>query len=63
MNAESQKEICQNVTNYCLCVLGLWESFLVFYIFFNQFICMYFKTKKKALFENNYFLAAAIKVL
>lgn len=62
MEEEKQKEIGQNVNNDCLCVLWLWDLFLVFYIF-DQLICISFKIKKKTLFEREFFLAAAMNVL
>lgn len=48
MEEEKQKEIGQNVNNDCLCVLGLWDLFLVFYTF-GQLTCISFKIKKKTI--------------
>lgn len=46
MEEENQKEICQNVSNGCLCAMGLWKLFLGFYVF-TDLHAFLLKSKRK----------------
>lgn len=61
MEEESQMEIHQNVVNGCLCVLGLCELFLVFYILTNLHVFL-LQSKRCLFLKKMFFLAVVINV-